>query len=213
MNEEQLSHAERLYKTWPTAELVQAATVERQDYDDQALNLMTRELARRGVSKAEKASIRSQFLRWTTSQKKALTGIRGSLLFFVVMLGLGSALLAFAGWTNLSSGGFDNTLRGIFNMVLACYGFLVFYLLVRKRSAAPQHARWFVIIVLLFEVLAAIQIWNDSDHLGPTLIDRTKGVLFWLFWLLWLESSPRIASTYGQSRRVPSSDDGPNCAT
>ncbi len=53
MNEKQLKDAERLYRGWSVTDLLRAITTDKQNYESAALDLMVRELSRRGVSPLE----------------------------------------------------------------------------------------------------------------------------------------------------------------
>jgi hypothetical protein len=207
----ELKELEQLYHSWPAAQLLRATTVERLDYKPEALALMDQELTRRGVSSSEKESHGKALLDVAEEDRKRLAGIKGVLLLFVVVvlvnsIALGWVGLAFAidavnlGFKGNLDWGNASLLFAIPFLILAGYGVFVFYVLLRKRGAAPRHAERFLISILVLIMLVVL-----VDSLDTYLSRHTfsfKGLLLipgmcWIMpWLAYIDRSNRVANTY-----------------
>src|SRR5215469_7350499 len=127
------------------------------------------------------------------------------------MLFLGSlSSVLFGLWLLLLGAGVVNTpsqrlplvfLSGMLSLVLAGYGFYVFYLLVRKRRTAPKHAQRFLIFGLLrgiLDILAFSMMTHSFAASVVALALDLPGLLGCLLWLCYLGSSQRVANTYAK---------------
>ena len=194
MDEKQLKDAEQLYQSWSAAQLLRATTAEKQDYKSEALDLMVRELSRRGVSQSEREGAEREVVQHVEAEKKRLTGIRGFLLLFVIVVVFGSLLYALFGLLFLGAGGLF-ILSGVLSLILAGYGFYVFYLLTRIRRTAPQHAERFLIFGFLLSILETLVAATVTHHFDPGALGGFMGTLLWL---AYLGGSKRVANTYGR---------------
>lgn len=57
MNEQELKDLEDLYRSWPTEELLRAATMEKEEYRPEAMALIVNELKRRNISPSEREAL------------------------------------------------------------------------------------------------------------------------------------------------------------
>jgi hypothetical protein len=117
MNEQQLKNAAQLYQSWSDAQLIRAATVEKKDYEPEALDLMARELFRRGVSASERESVEKGVQQEVEAERKRLTGIHGFLLLFVIMVVVGSLAYVLFGLAFLGARGWF-PVCGVLSLVL-----------------------------------------------------------------------------------------------
>lgn len=196
MNETQLKALEQQYQTWPTAQLVRATTVEKQDYEPFALDLMAQEVRRRGISKSEMETVEDSVQKQAENDKMRLYGIKGFLLLFVIFVPAGSLILAFWGFDLWRVGAGLFPVASVLALLLAGYGLYAFRLLIRKECAAPKHAQWFLILIFLLNLFVLFSTWQLTQHLqlGPVGVGITP--LLWLGYLSW---SRRVAATYCQS--------------
>lgn len=205
MNDKQLKEAEELYQSWSDAQLVRATAVERQDYQPAALDLMMRELSRRGVSHSERQNLEEDGARQVEVERKRLTGVRGVLLLFAINVMLSSLLSVLFGLEyclDSESGLF--VLCGALDLIWAGYGFYVFYLLIRERPAAPQHAQRFLFLGFLLSVLVVLVALRVTHRLDLSPL----GNIGTLVWMVYLSSSKRVANTYGQRQDKTESGQG-----
>lgn len=203
MNEKELREAAELYRAWSVEQLVRATTAERRDYEPEALELMARELSRRGVSASDRESVEKTVLQEVEDERGHLTGIRGFLLLFVIMVFVSSLVYAWLGLAFLGAGGIF-LLGGVLSLVLSGYGFFVFYLLIRKLATAPQHAKRLLIIGVALHVLAVLAAWVATGQFDRGALSQVTIPLIWLGYLNW---SRRVANTYAQARPQPVSRD------
>jgi hypothetical protein len=205
MNEKQLNDAEQLYQNWSDRELVRATTVEKQDYESSALALMARELSRRGTSQSERESVEKEVIEQVESEQRHLTGIRGLLLLFVILVVVGSVFNAASGvallMASMRDGNVTLMLSSVLSLIFSGYGFFVFYLLIRKRSTAPKHAQRLLIFGFLITILGVLAAWVLTHRLDLGLL--LFGCISLSFSLGYLSSSRRVANTYG-----PPQEDG-----
>ncbi|HKV76721.1 MAG TPA: DUF2569 family protein [Candidatus Sulfotelmatobacter sp.] len=208
MNLQQSKDAAQLYETWSVAQLLRATTANKQDYEPEALDLMVRELSRRGISQSEREDAErkaeKKVVHQVETEKKRLTGIGGFLVLFVIAMFFGPLLGVLSGLLLLGAGGLDNPsqrfplvlLSGILSLGLAGYGFYVFYLLLRKRRNAPKHAERYLILGVLLSILVIVSLSKATHHFSPEPLVGCVGALLWL---AYLGSSQRVANTYGQA--------------
>jgi hypothetical protein len=194
MNEKRLSDAEHAYQNWSDEELVRATTADKAAYESWALALITQELSRRGLSQSLSDIIEKVAADQVEGEEERLTGIRGWLLWFIVSVLLNSLLHVFFGLVFLRSNTSMGLITGVLSLMLAGYGLVVFYLLIRKKSTAPRSAELFLIlgfIVSLFGAMAGWMVTHRWDSGGLLFAGMSVAV-----WLTYLHSSRRVANTY-----------------
>lgn len=76
MNSSELKALEQRYQAWSTEDLVQAITVDADQYDPGAVELMKRELDGRNISQPERDALQASIAKKNEEQTKAMSGIR-----------------------------------------------------------------------------------------------------------------------------------------
>jgi len=203
MERNELEEVKKRYASWSSEELIQATTVEKNDYSSEAITLMLKELERRSVSPEETSNIQTEIKRKKQDETNKYSGIRGILLVFLIAF-LGSSLVSFVdGLTILLN--YTNEIARIFSIALIAigiYGIFTFVLLVLKRKSAPGHAWRQILLTFLVHLASNIRVFLYTKEL-------TIDMFFWisvatLFWLTYLQNSERVAITYGVSNETES---------
>jgi len=198
MNERQLKDAEKLYQSWSVPELVRATTVERQDYEPEAVDLMLREISRRGVSESEKEDAAKEVVQRLESEKKRLIGIGGFLLVFIIGAICGSLLSMFLGVVLIYEATGVFAFCGALSLALGGYGCYVSYLLIAKRPTAPMHAERLLISGLLLSFFETLIVSLANHRLVGQPLSGVAGAMVWL---VYLNNSRRVANTYGPRKK------------
>lgn len=196
MNEQ--PRLEEIYEQWSTERLLKALEIEAEQYRPDALPVMRRVLESRGLPDAEVQARTSDLQSEQQSEDRRLARMRGWLLVFIAIVGLnalselGMALVAAASdahWT-------FRVVAVLFSTV-ALYGLYSMYLLVRRRSSAPAHARRWILLSFV-----ATAIWAVISYAvaGAGVVDLTVllgPAFFMAVWIAYLSESKRVAAVYG----------------
>jgi len=193
VNKHQIEVAQSVYQNWPLTQLLRATTVEKQDYEPEALALVSQELSRRCGSQSQRDTLEKGLLQQLEDERKRLTGIHGFLLLFVVGVGLGSGLYTLSGLALLGARNALFALAGVLSLALAGYGFYVFFVLIQKRSIAPEHAQRFLILGALLDILEMLAALTAENHLN---LGPVGGIIGTVAWLHYLSYSRRVVYTY-----------------
>jgi hypothetical protein len=181
------------YELWTNEELIQAATVERQDYLPEAMIMIEAELVRRHVSSEDSVRIEQEILSGRNLLTQKLTGVDGWLLVFVLIV-IGNSIAAILGAV---AGVLYNPIVGVALLpllVYGAYGLYVFVLLIQWKVNAPRHAsRWLIAGFLLGLLYIAVAYLTS----GKFILSPLYGAPF-LIWLQYLNSSKRVAATYSK---------------
>lgn len=185
------------YQSWTDEELVRALTVERDDFLPEALVAVEGELVRRGFELETLGRPDGPVQRRIELDAAKLTGVRGWLLVFIVVL-LGNSLFAsLSGASLLSQAGASPVIMivGISWMVLGLYGCYAFILLVSRKAQAPKHASWWLMagFVLGSLTLGLVYLATRELIFLPIYFVGTA------FWFYYLENSKRVAATYREN--------------
>jgi hypothetical protein len=115
----------KLYADWLTEDLVRASTVNREEYTAEAMSFIEAELKKRDVTIEQQQQIERKAAVEVHSAKKSLTGIRGWLLLFCIIVFL-SSIVGIIKWST------------VFEPILGIYGLVVFYLLTQLSKTFCQ---------------------------------------------------------------------------
>lgn len=199
MSERESSAVEASYGEWSDIWLVRAVTLQRGDYQPEALQMIERELARRGLSPEEIDSLKSQALEQSESENRTPSGIGGWLRVFLIFVSLATLSHGVIGWSvfraGLSQGdhGLGALLGGLASMIMAGYGAYALSLLSGGSPYAPRHTRQFLVTGFLLRALLS------AAHLAePRLSDPGLIILgaITVLSVLYLKTSRRVANTY-----------------
>jgi len=189
-------------------DLIRAATVERKDYQSEALELIDKELATRNVSTEQITEVRTKAHLEQEAKDRKITGIRGWLLVFVILI----AICSLSGITSgLSALGlmedFPYTAAFIPLLPLGCYGIVVFILLILKKFTAPDHARACLMIFIVYNLLICVAgITNILEFRCSPFPAIWAGM-----WVSYMKESKRVALTY--KRKTDQPDQGPDAGS
>ncbi len=201
MDRSELEVLRERYQAWSTEDLVQAVTIDIAQYDPRAVELMKRELDGRNVSQAEREALQSSNVEKREEQTKSMSGIKGLLLLFVLVVLGNSAYLV---TTVLLS--FVQNAHLIVFIVLApllavgVYGLFACSVLIRRNPSAPRHATNWLIIMPIVNVLYTV-----VGYLTGGEVPRGLGhsAAFSVIWLTYLPNSKRVKATYSNPERWP----------
>lgn len=184
------------YGSWPNEDLIRATTVDRQDYLPEAMIVIEAELNRRNVSSDDRNHVEQQILSGRNLRFQKLTGVRGWLLVFALIT-IGNSVAAILGGVAGASQVLENPIVGIALLPLSAfgvYGCYVFVLLLRKKINAPKHAsRWLIAGFVLALLYAGIVYLTTREFILTPFYGAAT-----LIWLQYLDSSKRVAATYGK---------------
>jgi len=180
------------YARWDTEDLVRAATSEAFEFTPEALTAMRQELERRGCTAGREQAMAAGA---PTVFEQAPTGIGGTLLLLIVVLGVVS-IQTLLTWVGVL-GALHHPGSRLIAAAWACsgaYGLVCCALLVLKDRCAPRLAAlWFIAVV----VLAVVNSLHNYSVTGTF----TPLFLFTIFhsgiWLTYLSISKRVKATYG----------------
>ena len=197
MREDDLKKFEERYRSLSTEELLQATTVEKDDYMPEAIALMTEELDKRNISQLEKAKIQTNIGKKVEEEKKSISGIRGLLLLFIIILLFNSLVSLIAGISIVSTTrSLLSTVISLPSFFIALYGIFVFFLLVLKKQNAPKHATNWIISAFIISLIYAAFSLLATGELPSFLLGQAISAGIWLGYFSY---SKRIAATYGTS--------------
>jgi len=182
------------YTSWATEDLVRATSVDRGDYLPEALAAMENELSSRDIS-IERAEIEQDVRKEGQETEERLRGVRGWLLYFVIMVFVGS-LIGVVESLNILTEPANSTevLITIPLLILSLYGFFVFVLLVRKHKTAPSRAAKLLVASAVYTFLLGVLIYLMTGELTIAPLGGAGAVV----WLTYLNGSRRVALTYPQ---------------
>ncbi len=198
MDDDSLKEMEQRYVSWSTEDLVRSITFERNQYEGEAIALMQNELQKRGTPQDELDAAQENVKNKIAERTRKLTGVRGILLLFIVllvfnllhMLGVGLAGLIYA---------FGNPSGVVLAQSACClavgaYGVYTLVLLLKKRSDAPSHTLRWIYCTL---GLGALNLAAGFLVFGKIAFFTTVGpTIFSLVWLTYFTKSKRVAITY-----------------
>jgi hypothetical protein len=186
---------EHLYKQWPIEKLARALAFERDQYKPEALPAMQRALASHGLSQEELARVFAEVGAEYGAATERLSRIQGILLLFIVIVATNSLIYLFVALV-LATAAASTILRvvAVPCLVLGLYGLYCSFLLVRRKSRAPQHAgRWLIwSVVAGTATVVARLVFSREFSLGAALPPVLS-----LVWLAYLSDSRRVALVYG----------------
>jgi len=196
MDNAELSRLEKVYQNWSTEDLVKATTVDKNDYQLEAIQLMQKELAKRNIPYSELESLQTTVKSTKGEQAKSLNGIKGFLLLFVVGIFIASSQLLIAGLLTLPEV-LNSSLVAIMSLIFILfggYGFFTFVFLIRKNVSAPRHARTFLILCFILSIIITVFQYLPS---GIGDLKSILSIFNFLFWLMYIQQSKRVKATYG----------------
>ena len=197
MHPTQLSELAQHFASLPTETLVKAATLERSDYEPEAIALIDKELVARNVSLLLIRELKEKFELERVATEQKLYGIRGWLLVFVTVIAARTAYAAMWVFITLVSDIRDETLLLRSPLILfACYGCVVFALLSTKNPTAPAHTSWLIMSWLIYQVLMA-GLYYFEHRPAAIIFGQLSAVIATLGLLSYLHQSRRVAVTYG----------------
>jgi hypothetical protein len=179
------------YRTWQTADLLRATTVEASTYSPEALVLLHRELVHRGCAPAEPQSMLSAF-----DERAELRGVKGFLALMVFAIGLRSVLelvqAAIFVSGQLSIGG---AVLSLVHGSLGLFGLATGVLLLRVDRRAPRIATaWFIALLVAYVAMLLFVYWISGQVRWRS---GAPSLFFPLVWLEYLRLSRRVKATYG----------------
>jgi hypothetical protein len=184
------------YESWSNEDLIRAATVDRQDYLPKAMIIIEAELKRRNVSSEERNQGEQQILSDRNLRTQKLAGVRGWLLVFALIV-IGNSIAAISGGVAAASQVLENPIASIALLPLwafGVYGCYLFVILLRKKNNAPKHASRWLIAGFVLTLLYAAVVYMATREFSLTPL---YGIAT-LVWLQYLDSSKRVAATYGK---------------
>ena len=187
-----------LYGKWSTEDLVRASTVQRGEYMPESMLLIEAELSKRNVPFEDHQQIEQKVVSDERSREVSLTGIRGWLIVFLLVVFFNSLFMIIKGIAGLSHTGEPISYILIApEPLLGLYGLFVLFLLLRRTKAAPTHTSWWIITCFIYSLLLVIVLSLIS---GKIILKGIMGTaVFALVWLHYLQHSKRVAYTYGKS--------------
>jgi hypothetical protein len=175
--------------------------VDKGDYLPEALDKIMLELAGHDLPASEMENASAAVHHQVEVHRNRLTGIRGLLLWLIIAILVGSLANAASGLLLLASGQILFSIWGVFFLILAIYGFYVFYVLIRKHTNAPKHAQRLLSLGVFLDITLVLLIW-EATHVVD--VSPLGGCIGTLVWLGYLTSSERVANTY--RRPAPAQD-------
>jgi Protein of unknown function (DUF2569) len=199
MDHSELEALRQRYRAWSTEDLVRAVTIDIDQYNFSAVELMKRELDERNIPQSEREALQASSAEKSEEQIKSLSGIKGLLLLFVLVVLGNSAyivltvLISFVQYTNLA-------VFIVFALLLTvgAYGLFVFNVLIRRNPSAPRHATNWVIIMPIMNVLYAVVGYLTGEEMPGGVVNLVRSAMFSVIWLTYLPHSKRVAATYGR---------------
>ena len=208
MKRNHLKEMEQRYAALSTEDLIKATTFEQTGYEPEAIALMNDELKRRGESQEDINMAQETVAKQIAEISKKLTGIRGFLLLFIIMLyvnvlfSFGEVLIGLILFGNLSTVMLDNTSTILAVLVLSVcyvcvglYGIFTLILLIRKKKSAPGHTIKWIYSNLGIGILDAVLVFLNSSELQYFKV--VGPLIFCLVWVTYFSRSKRVAATYG----------------
>jgi hypothetical protein len=187
------------YKSWSTENLIKGATVDRKDYLPEALEVIERELKARNVSLELRQNIAQTIQQERETQEQQLRGIRGWLLFFVIVVLANSVMGVLSGLSSLSEARAPLALLLLAPQpILGLAGLYVFVVLLLKKPFAPGHARIWLIVSFCYSLALAVILFIIARQFLLTPLPPIAA----LVWLTYLDESRRVAVTYQTKKRV-----------
>ena len=187
---------EKRYMSWSTEDLIKATTVEKADYETDAVNLMLKELQKRNVS-SDEVSVRQADIEQKIEAEK-LSGIGGFLTFFLIIFTLN---VFFSFWQgaayileSASTQSFvSRSISVIPQFIIGAYGIYVFKLLIAKKYNAPRHTIRWLILGATVNFFIGILLFFNSGKLDFSII---APISFALIWITYFTNSKRVKLTY-----------------
>lgn len=198
MENDSIKEMEQRYISWSTEDLIRSTIFERNQYEREAIALMQNELKRRGTPQEELDLAQENVKNQIAEETRKLTGIKGVLLLFVILL-IFNLLYIFGVGLAVLIRMFDNH-SAILLVLSACYlsvgmyGVFTLILLLRKRSSAPIHTLRWIYCTLGVGVLNMAVIFLVFDKLE--LSAAIGPCIFSLIWVTYFTKSKRVAITY-----------------
>jgi hypothetical protein len=183
------------YRTWETADLLRATTVEASTFPAEALALLREELERRGNTPAELDAVSGTL----AVERERLRGVKGFLALMVLGIGLTSAatLLAAIG----AAGRHPLASSSTYALAWAAVGLSglgTCVLLLRTNPRAPRIAAgWFVLFLVVGLAFSLAGWWLSGQF--PWRI-ALRSLIYPLVWLEYLRVSKRVKVTYSSPR-------------
>jgi hypothetical protein len=188
---------EQIYRQWPIEKLARALTIERDQYNPEAIPAMRRALESHGLSQEQLGAVFAEVGAEHGATTERLSRIRGILLLFIVIVAINSLIDLFTSLTFAAAPPTAPNMLRLFAVpfvILGLYGLCCCFLLLRRKSRAPQHARrW---LVWSFVVGTAVAVLNFVIA-GEVSLGAAGPAVFALVWLGYLSDSRRVALVYG----------------
>jgi hypothetical protein len=192
---------ERKYGEWPDERLLTALHLETEQYDPSVIPVMRRVLDGRGLPAEESDALLSEIHAERESEVAELSRVRGWLVVWIIVLALNSLILLLAGGRTFLVAPPGLVVFVALPMVaVGFYGFYCAYLLVKKRSQAPENARRWLILGVTLNCFTALALWGVFEARVP-LAPLLGSVYFTLLWLEYLSESRRAACVYQTTDR------------
>jgi len=183
------------YGSWTTEALIEATALKQEDYLPEAIAAMRTELAARGVAQDHRSEVAGVMQEVET---KRLSGVRGWIIVFLIVLALNSLVALVSGLAAIQSGGFLLSWLGLAALALAVYGGFVFAVLVAKKHSAPAHAKRWIVIMTVLGVLSAFLVLLVTGEFSMLFV---TSAVFALIWWRYFDVSKCVAATYGTRQK------------
>lgn len=196
MKNNDLTEKEKVYVNWTDEQLVKATTVEKNDYNPEAVDIMLKVLQKRGVSEKQLNSLQSEVEQKVAADIKKITGVGGFLIVFLIILVLSVIYSLNDGFSVLSSIKEMPILLLVVSIpffLISIYGAYIFLLLVRKKEKAPDHTIKWLIAHFCVRLLGVVAIFITTGKLELSAIAPMST----LVWLMYFTNSKRVKATYG----------------
>lgn len=195
MKNDKLKELEKLYATWSTEDLIKATKVSKSEYESDAINAMLKELERRGVTQKETDFIQADEEQRIHEETETLSGLRGFLLLFLILIVLNSFLSIGMGLSLWLSRGpnLGLFLSSIPMFIVGVYGIITFVLLSEKRFHAPVHAKRWLVLTFIVNLFYALMVFFATGEFTFSVIGSG---MFTGIWFVYLSTSKRVAVTY-----------------
>jgi hypothetical protein len=204
MNNKELSELANRYQSMSTEDLFKAVTIDRKDYQLEAIKLIEKELTIRNVPLDLAQEAQQKIEQDEMIKDSQLNGVRGWLMIFVIILAANSIFLLVSGVDTLTK---TKNMPGFilfFSLLmplLGCYGLFASILLIKRNKAAPAHTRRWLITFLVYSLLYTAAIFKYSTAKYPLFVSAASSLVFSAVWLSYLKASRRVALTYQKNHK------------
>jgi len=179
---------------WSTEELVRATTIDKGNYRADAVIFLNDELNARNTSQQEIDRIHAEVKAAAKEEVNAVSGLKGFLLLFVLVVAGSSLCMVLAGAMSFIN--YPSVVSFVVSLPLfgvGSYGIYAFILLVLKKANAPKHAGNWIKYSIIYAILVSVANYFAS---GDIPFHLTATCLFAALWSSYLSWSKQVESTY-----------------